>query len=268
MKFWPVWLMALAFSAFAQTNVATSPVTTYFTESKSAVSNLTASAIIERAMANRPRQDLALKARLFVTRDEKVPVEIFIRNTPTETRTIYRGGKTDLLVVQPVHGEASLYLCGVGRLDSDRQRENLLGSQFSLIDVGFPFLHWEDLKLREPERVRSRDCYVIEAKPGTTNAPYAMVKLWIDQTYFGLLRAEGFDADGRLVKRFAVTSLRQVGDVWIPRGIEVARLPVGQVMPSEDRSRLEIYDGNNNAKLPVDWFSEEKFGAAGREPTR
>ena len=125
-------------------------------------------------------------------------------------------------------------------------------------------MHWTDLKFIGDDRVRGRDCYKLEAKAGGTNTPYAMVKLWIDKTYFGLVRAEGYDADGALVKRLAVTSLKKIGDIWIPRGIEAARVPVGQAMPAEVRSRLEIYDGDYNAKLPADLFSEEKFGATGQ----
>jgi hypothetical protein len=259
MKWWPVWLLMTASSVLAQTNVASSPVVTFFT-SEAPSTNLTAKAIMERALANRPMRDLSLKARLFVTRDDESRVEIFIRNTPDETRTIYRGDKTDLLIVQPVHGAATYYLRGVGQLTEARQTEKLLKSQFSLYDLTFPFMHWPDLKLIGDSRTRGRDCYEIEAKAGNTNAPYAKVKIWIDQTYFGLLRAEGYNSDGALVKRFAVTSFKRVGEIWIPRGIEVASIPVGQAMPAEDRSRLEVYDGNYDAKLPVDMFSELQFG--------
>lgn len=258
MNYWPAVLLALAVSVSAQTNA---PVTTIFTQS-APDTNLTATAIMARALANRPMQDLSLKARLSVTtRGEKLPVEIFIRNTPDETRTIYRGDKTDLLVIQPLHGFARFYLRGTGRLNDARQQEPLLQSSFSLYDLGFPFMHWPELTATGHDRVRGRDSYLLEAKSGTTKAPYGKVKLWIDQTYFGLVRAEAFDADGALVKRFAVTSLKKIGEVWIPRGIEAAIVPVGQSMPAEVRSRLEIYDGNYNAKLAADFFSEDRFGA-------
>jgi hypothetical protein len=256
-------VLALALSASAQTNTPAGPVTTIFTQSQPDT-NLTANAIMTRALANRPMRDLSLKARLFLTRDDKLPIEIFVRNTPAETRTIYRGEKTDLLVVQPLQGHAKLYLRGTGQLNPERQQDQLLQSNFSLYDLGFPFMHWPELSAKGDDRVRGRDCYLIEAESGTTNAPYARVKLWIDRTYFGLVRAEAFDADGALVKRFAVTSLKKIGDVWIPRGIEAARIPVGQAMPAEVRSRLEIYDGNYNAKLPSDFFSEDRFSATSR----
>jgi len=261
MNRWPAALMVLAVSAVAQAATPKNPVETTFTSNEPST-NLAASAIIARALANRPMQDLALKGRLFLTRDDKVPIEVFIRNTPTETRTIYRSDKMNLLVVQPLRGATQFYLRGVGQLSKARQIENLLGSEFTLYDIGFPFMHWTNFTLLGDDRVRGRDCYRLEAKASNTNSPYAKVILWIDHDYFGLVRADGYDAEGALVKRFAITSLKRIGDVWIPRGIEAARVPPGQAMPAEVRSRLEFYDGNYNAKLPADLFSEEQFKAS------
>jgi hypothetical protein len=263
MNWWPIWLLAFAGPVLAQTNVSTSPVVTIYTTNAPST-NLTAAAIMERTLANRPVQDLALKARLFVTREDKVPLEILVRNTPTETRTIYRGDQTNLLVVQPVRGTAKFYLRGTGQLAAAGQGEKLLKSEFLLYDLAFPFLRWPNLNRLGDDRVRGRDCYLIEATSGATNEPYAKAKLWIDQTYFALLRAEGYNADGALVKRFAVTSFKKIDEIWIPRGVETARVPVGQSLPSETRSRLEIYEGDYSAKLPPEMFAEDQFGAASR----
>ena len=71
---------------------------------RAAETNITAEAILARVWANRSLKDFSLKARLFVTREKIVPVEILVKNTPDEARTIYRAGKTQLLVVQPEHG--------------------------------------------------------------------------------------------------------------------------------------------------------------------
>jgi len=223
--------------------------------------NLPARLVLQRVVANRPAKDFSLKARLFVTREQIVPLDIQIKNTPTETRTIYRGGKVELLTVQPVNGVARLYLRGVGELTGARRMETLFGSQFTYYDLGLPFLHWSNPKSLGEDRVRGRDCYTLSCQ--ATNEPYAQVKMWIDKEYFGLVRAEVSDANETLLKRFAVTSLKRIDDVWIPRAlVAAARLP-GQVLPSEETSRLEIIEGNYDAKLPLDKFSPALFG--GRE---
>ena len=191
--------------------------------------------------------------------EDPVPVEIFVKNTPGETRTLYRGRQTEALVVQPLHGEPKFYLRGVGELTGNQRTQKLLGSNFTYYDLGLAFLHWPNVKLLDEDRVRGRDCFAIEAR--ADGEPYPRVELWIDKEYFALLRAEGFNADDILVRRFAVTSFKKIGDVWIPRGLEAARVPAAQSLPSEEKSRLEVYEGDYSARLPAEWFDPEKFAA-------
>ena len=76
-----------------------------------------------------------------------------------------------------------------------------------------------------------------------------------------MLRVEAFNADHNVVKRLAITSFKRIGELWIPRGMECASLPPGQSLPSEVRSRLEIYEGNYDVKLPDEWFAADQFVA-------
>jgi hypothetical protein len=221
--------------------------------------DLTAESILARVWANRPLKDFSLKARLFVTRERILPVEILVKNTPEEVRTIYRAGKTQLLVIQSERGEPCYYLRGAGELKGRRRTEDFLGSHFSDYDLGMPFLRWPNPKLRGEQRVTGRDCYIIETK--VSGEPYARVRLWIDKEYFALLRAEAFDENENLVRRFAITSFKRIGEFWIPRGIEMAFVPPRQSLPSEEKSRLEMYEGSYDTQLPAEWFSPGSFGA-------
>lgn len=225
----------------------------------SAPTNQTAQAILDRVLSNRPQKDFSLKARLFVGGADPVPVEIFVKNTAGETRTLYRGGQTEALVVQPLHGEPKFYLRGAGELTGNRRTEKLLGSNFTYYDLGLTFLHWPTMKLLDEDRVRGRDCFAIEAK--ADGEPYTRVKVWIDKEYYALLRAEAFDTNDNLTRRFAVTSFKKIGDVWIPRGLEASRVPAAQSLPSEEKSRLEVYEGNYDTQLPTERFATERFRA-------
>jgi len=231
-----------------------------FVASAPAETNLTAEAILAQMQARRPTKDFSLKARLFVERAEPLPVDILIKNGSEETRTIYRSGRTEALVVQPVHGAPRFYLRGVGELTGAQRSEKLLGSNFSYYDLGLPFLRWPIAKLLGEDRVRGRDCFAIESV--AEGEPYARVKMWIDQEYFALLRAEAFDANGNLTRRFAITSFKRLGDMWIPRSLEVAFLLPGQSLPAEEKSRLEVYEGSYDAALPADWFAPGRFEPA------
>jgi hypothetical protein len=227
----------------------------------SASTNQDARVILGRVLANRPVKDFSLKARLFVGSEDPLMVEILVKNTATDTRTIYRTAKTQALVVQPVKGEPHFYLRGAGELVGVKRTEKLLGSEFAYYDLGLPFLRWPNPKLLDADdRVRGRDCFAIEIS--AEDEPYARVKIWIDKEYYALLRAEAFDREGNLVRRFAVTSFKKIGDFWIPRGLEAAILPPGQSLPNQQKSRLEVYEGNYDTKLPEELFAIDGFRAS------
>jgi hypothetical protein len=227
----------------------------------SAPTNQDARVILERVLANRPVKDFSLKARLFVGSEDPVMVGILVKNTATETRTIYRTAKMEMLVVQPMNGEPHFYLRGVGELVGAQRTGKLLGSEFSYYDLGLPFLRWPNPKLLDADdRVRGRDCFAIEI--AAEGEPYARVKIWIDKEYYALLRAEAFDKNGNLVRRFAVTSFKKIGEAWVPRGLEAAILPPGQSLPNQQKSRLEVYEGNYDTQLPVELFAIEGFRAS------
>ncbi len=215
--------------------------------------DLDARAILARVVENRAVKDFSLKGRLFVGRTEPVFVTVLVKNTATETRTIYRAGTNDVMIVQPVSGEPKFFLRGA------RSTDKLLGSEFTYYDLALPFLHWPNPKLVGADRVRGRDCYVVETRSET--APYRRVKLWIDREFFALLRVEAFDADDNPVRRLAITSFKRIGEVWIPRAIECATVPRGQALPAEVKSRLEIFEGDYDAQLPAESFAEERFGS-------
>ena len=213
--------------------------------------------VIQRMLAHRAQQDFSLQARLDITRDQSTNLTMLVHNTPTETRTIFRAGTTELLIVQPVTGAPRWFLRGAGELTGARLMGKWLGSEFTFYDLGMPFLRWPDAKLTGEARARGQDCLLLELT--ATNQPYGRVKLWVDQKYFALLRAEVFDPSEALVRRLAITSFKRLGEVWVPRGIEMSFIPPHQALPAEETSRLEIYTGDYAAKLPVEWFAEDKF---------
>src|ERR1041384_3324617 len=79
--------------------------------------NVPADTILARVRANRPTKDFFLKARLFVTREQSVPLEVLVKNTATETRTIYHAGTNEVLIVQPVSGAPRYFLRGARPTD-------------------------------------------------------------------------------------------------------------------------------------------------------
>jgi len=226
------------------------------------VTNFNAAAVLQRTVAQRAPKDLALKARLFIGRGEPVEVAMLVRNLPDETRSIYRTGTTELLVVQAVKGDARWFLKREGELVGAQRAAKFAGSQFTYYDLGAPFLQWPALKAAGLDRYRGRNCYVVEFT--AEGQPYRRAKAWIDQEFYGMVRAELYDQNDGLVRRMSITSFKRVGEVWIPRGIDMNFIPANQALPAAEKSRLEIYDGDYDAQLPAEWFDETKFSAPPR----
>jgi hypothetical protein len=213
--------------------------------------------LLARVVANRPAGDLKLQARLWTTRDRAVPLEVLIQNRPAETRTIYRVATTELLVVQPLAGAPRFFLKGAGELRDAARLASLGDSAIVYYDLGLGFLQWPVVSKLTTEKYRGRECYRLET--AATDEPFARARLVVDREYGALLRAELINHDENVARRLAVTSFRKVGEVWIPRGIEIARVPPGQSLPSQEKSRIEIYDGSFDLRLPSEWFDEARF---------
>jgi hypothetical protein len=217
----------------------------------------TADLVMAAVLSRRPSKDLELRAKLYVTREKFVPVELLVKNLTAETRTLYKAEGLELLVTQPVTGDPRFYLRGKGEVTGNARLQKLLGSEFTFYDLGLPFLHWPQRKLVGIETFRGRDCQIIECV--ASNQPYAQVKLWVDQEYQAFLRAEMRNAEGDVVRRILITSFKRVGEMWVPRGIDCAFLPPNQSLPAAEKSRLEIYTGNYDAKLPAETFDPSRF---------
>lgn len=81
------------------------------------------------------------------------------------------------------------------------------GSDFRLSDLGLEFLQWPNQLLQAGEMRRGQPCFVLDSiNPHPAEGGYARVRSWIEKEHLGLLMAEAYDANGKLVKEFAAGS--------------------------------------------------------------
>jgi hypothetical protein len=80
---------------------------------------------------------------------------------------------------------------------------SLAGSDFSLADLGLEFLHWPQQRQLKGEMRLGQPCYVLESRDPEAEG-ITRVKSYIDKESNGLLIAEGYDAEGHLIKRFSL----------------------------------------------------------------
>lgn len=109
------------------------------------------------------------------------------------------------------------------------------GSDFWICDLGLDFFHWPDQKIIKKEFMRGRGCMVLEStNPNPTPAGYSRVDSWIDEETLGIVHAEAYDTNGKLLKIFDPKSFKKVGGQWELQDMEIRNVQTGS------RTRIEF----------------------------
>ncbi|HXC34796.1 MAG TPA: outer membrane lipoprotein-sorting protein [Candidatus Acidoferrales bacterium] len=117
------------------------------------------------------------------------------------------------------------------RLNHDQIMSPFAGSDFSIADLGLEFFHWPDQKVTGHETRRMRDCTKLESDDPNPGG-YSRVVTWIDDQTLGIIHAEAYDANGKLLKVFDPKSLKKVNGQWELQDIEIRNV--------QTRSRTRI----------------------------
>jgi hypothetical protein len=180
--------------------------------------------------------------------------------TTTNWLCIYEGTQTAILSIVHTSGSENKYfympLLGDGPmprsifdsqyLNNGLEKADLLfpfcGSDFWLCDLGLEFFHWPHQKIlpKTTTLKRSREYTLLEStNPNPPTNGYSRVLSWIDKESGGILQAEAYDAQGKLLKVFEPKSFKKVNGQWELQEMEIRNVQTGS------RTRLE-FDLNNN----------------------
>jgi hypothetical protein len=109
------------------------------------------------------------------------------------------------------------------------------GSDFELGDLGLEFFHWPEQKIIKKEFSRGRACQVLESvNPHPAATGYSRVDSWIDEESSGIVHAEAYDANDRLLKVFDPKSVAKVNGQWELQDMEIRNVQTGS------RTRIEF----------------------------
>ncbi|MDD4734731.1 MAG: outer membrane lipoprotein-sorting protein [Kiritimatiellae bacterium] len=112
------------------------------------------------------------------------------------------------------------------------------GLDFSWADLAMDFLWWPNVSIAGHENKLNRPCVILEVRPDASSdaGTYDSVRLWIDQNSSALLEAQGFDAEGALLKKLQIQTLKKVDAFWTVGDIGV------HSYPSRSKTRLRVRD--------------------------
>jgi len=114
------------------------------------------------------------------------------------------------------------------------------GASVTAEDLSLGFLYWPDARLMGKENVRTRSAWKIELRPGKRGSEFAVVRVWLDEASGALLRIEGFDWQGKLLRRFEVVSGQRIDGQWMLKQMRIEKFDPENGTRPRDRSYLEI----------------------------
>lgn len=147
---------------------------------------------------------------------KKVAYTCRVEVTPTNWTSYYSaqsdGTRLAGFSVEHRPQQPNLYRDDSGALLSASQLDvPFAGSDFWLSDLGLEFLHWPEQRVNRWEMTRSIGCKVLESKnPAPAANGYSRVVTWIQDDSSGIVRAEAYDARGKLLKEFRPTELEKI----------------------------------------------------------
>jgi hypothetical protein len=124
-------------------------------------------------------------------------------------------------------------------LTGSRLSESVRGTDVSYEDLSLRFIYWKNAKYEGEQRVRTITCSIVLVQPSARNTEYGSVRLWIAKDRGALIKAEGYNWQGKAIKRFEVISGQQIEGKTIFKQIRIERLDPqnGKVI---SRSYLEL----------------------------
>jgi hypothetical protein len=122
-----------------------------------------------------------------------------------------------------------------GLLSDQQLPTPFANSDFWIGDLGLEFFHWPEQKILKRENSRGRICKVLEStNPNPSTNGYSRVVSWIDEESGGIVHAEAFDAQNKLLKEFDPKSFKKVNGQW-----ELQEMQIRNVQTAS-RSRIEF----------------------------
>jgi len=200
-------------------------------------------ALAQQLLAQKPAENSTIAGVLKI-RDGKgkrleIPVQSQIGTTPTNWHSVYEtsgsSNATILVKLEVIHSEnapnqyrlwqqsATEGWGGEGRvLAGSEVMMPFAGSDFWLADLGLEFFHWPGQRLLRKEMRRGQSCNVLESvdsQPGAGG--YSRVVSWLDIDTGGIVHAEAYDAQNKLLKEFDPKEFKKVNGRWELREMEI-----------------------------------------------
>ena len=107
-------------------------------------------------------------------------------------------------------------------------------------DLSLGFLYWPHPVIQGEETVKTRPSWKIDLQAPTSEPLYGLARVWIDKESGAILRIEGYDKKGLLLRRFEVISGQQIDGLWTLKQMRIESFLPGNSHEATSRNYLEI----------------------------
>ncbi len=197
--------------------------------------------ILDEVRARQSQQAIALHGQLRQDGKPGVPFELiengprvrYVFSDPPETLQLQIGENESRLELVTKEGAEK-----VAPADFDQK---VRGTDISYEDLALKFLYWPNAEVAGSDNIRTRNCWKLLLRAPNKRSQYGSIYLWVDKSGGALMRMEGYDTEGKLIRRFEVVSAQKIEERWF-----LKRMRIEQLQPGTNhvlsRTYLEIKD--------------------------
>ena len=152
----------------------------------------------------------------------RTQIAFLFEDTPQHTVVLDLGGETFRL--RERHNGQGEFL----DVPPPNYGQPLRGTGINYLDISLAYLYWPNPTYIKEDVVSERITWLVQVNNPRKDGPYAKLDIWVDQNTGGLLRMQGYDWQGRLVKKMEVKDVQtkesEGKKVWTLKKMEVLAL--------------------------------------------
>lgn len=105
--------------------------------------------------------------------------------------------------------------------------QKVRGTDVTYEDLALKFLYWPNAQILGVDDIRTRKCWKLQLRAPNQRSQYGSIILWVDKNGGALMRMEGYNPDGQLVRRFEVVAAQKIDNRWFLKRMRIEALQPG-----------------------------------------
>ena len=131
----------------------------------------------------------------------------------------------------------------------------LEGISLSYFDLLVPYFYWREYEYMGPDQVKARPTQDFKLYNPDTASDMASVRLYLDDEFKAILKAEYLDADSEPLKTMELVSFKKTGGTYIPKTLDYR-----ENIEKGNKTRIDIIAAATDVELPAELFSKSNLG--------